>query len=326
MITRMKFALGSALIILAGTACATIEAEKKPAPLTVDEEAALIEESVPFADEEEFSNLEEIARPSHGMTFEEHRAINPPPPENLSAELQGDGILLTWEPAGPVLLEHFYGDDVLYYKLFRRTGDTLDYMQVDSPTETSYLDEDVEPGATYHYTVVEVHSALANGEIDGERPNDLSVAIRIENDALILLVIEPSTFSPEEETRNAEEAVVPSDGMTFEEHLAIHPPPPEGLHAAPEGDSILLTWEPAGPVMVEHFYGDDVLYYKILRWSTSLLGLSHEQIATTTETLYLDRNVTAGVRYYYRIVEVRASSAAGEVDSPPSLEMSTVAP
>lgn len=109
-----------------------------------------------------------------GLSFEEHRAGTPPGPENLVAVPSDGGIQLTWEAAVSIGgEEHVYGESPLYYKIFRRTADELEYTQISTTTEPFFLDEDVEKGQVYYYTVVQVHAIEDGGEIDGDRPDEV---------------------------------------------------------------------------------------------------------------------------------------------------------
>lgn len=110
--------------------------------------------------------------PGGELTFEEHRAATPPPPKNLSINPEGNAVQIAWEPADPVLTPHGYGDEVLFFKVFRRVEGQI-AVQLGTTTETSFLDAKRAAGDKYFYSVVEVHKGLDGGEVDGDRSDEV---------------------------------------------------------------------------------------------------------------------------------------------------------
>jgi hypothetical protein len=135
------------------------------------ESPSVDEEAMPEVDVEE--SMENPEDEPGGITFEEHRAGTPAGPINLVASASDKGILVEWGIAPAAEVAHTYGDTPLYSKVFRRTGDTLEYTQIGTTVETFFLDEDVETGQVYYYTVVQVHPLPDTGEIDSERPDEV---------------------------------------------------------------------------------------------------------------------------------------------------------
>jgi len=111
--------------------------------------------------------------PEEGLSYEEHRGTFPPPPENLRAERIEGGVLFTWTPPAPVEIPHTYSDALAHYRIFRRTGEDLDYALLGTTEETRYLDQEVESGVTYHYIV----TAVFDDGWEGDRPNEVSITV-----------------------------------------------------------------------------------------------------------------------------------------------------
>lgn len=91
-----------------------------------------------------------------GISYEENLAINPPAVRNLSAQAQADGILVTWEAPEEVTIEHRWGDEILGYKVYRRTADTR-LALLGETQDLRYLDSDAGAGVEYFYTVTALH-------------------------------------------------------------------------------------------------------------------------------------------------------------------------
>jgi hypothetical protein len=106
------------------------------------------------------------------LTFEQHRAMFPPPPKNLTINPEGNAVLISWEAADPVTIPHGYGDKVLYYKVFRRAEKETDPVQIGTTTAPSFFDAKRTAQDKYYYSIVEVHDGLAGGELDGDRSEE----------------------------------------------------------------------------------------------------------------------------------------------------------
>jgi hypothetical protein len=91
-----------------------------------------------------------------GLTYEEDLSINPPPPLALKATIVEKGIQLNWDLPPVVSVPHHYGDEVLYYKIFRRT-ETTQFVFLAKTTDLFYVDQSAEVDAKYTYTVTAMH-------------------------------------------------------------------------------------------------------------------------------------------------------------------------
>lgn len=111
--------------------------------------------------------------PGGELTFEEHRAAVPPPPRNLSINPEGNGVQIAWEPSDKVTGPHGYGDEVLFYKVFRRAEGSIEVIELGTTTETSFLDAKRTAEDKYYYSVVAVHKGLDGGEVDGDRSDEV---------------------------------------------------------------------------------------------------------------------------------------------------------
>jgi fibronectin type 3 domain-containing protein len=114
---------------------------------------------------------DEVCLPG-GLTYEEMRSTNPPPPQNLQTAC-GDGrVRLAWEAAPTSEIPHGYGEEILYYNLYRRTEGTYDLLLLTRVEGTSYVDPAVEKGVVYYYAVSAVHE----GPVEGQRTDEVSVS------------------------------------------------------------------------------------------------------------------------------------------------------
>ena len=104
------------------------------------------------------------------LTFEMNLAINPPPPVGIKAVAVAGGIKLTWTNPPAVIVPHHYSDNILFYKIYRRT-ETIQFTVLAQTSENFYLDETVTKGIQYFYIVTAQHE---NG-IESSRPDEISV-------------------------------------------------------------------------------------------------------------------------------------------------------
>jgi hypothetical protein len=109
--------------------------------------------------------------PGDGLTYEELRRTTPPAPVELRADAGQGGIRLDWKAAPLVEIEHSYSDVILYYNLFRRTGQMVDLEFLGTTEETFYIDQSAKPGVLYYYAVNAVHE----GPVEGERTDPVEV-------------------------------------------------------------------------------------------------------------------------------------------------------
>ena len=89
-----------------------------------------------------------------GLTAEESLRINPPPPQNVRAQVTGAQVELTWDEPPPVAAPHTYSDRVVGYRVYRRAQDGVESEPVGTSTERSYVDDTVQPGQRYGYQVM----------------------------------------------------------------------------------------------------------------------------------------------------------------------------
>ena len=148
---KIKIGIGiGALLIFLLSACAS-----KPQPMASTPEK------------------EPTFEPGGELTFEEHRAAVPPPPINISINPEGNAVQIAWEPVAKVIGPHGYGDEVLFYKVFRRAEGSIEAVQLGTTTETSFLDAKRTAEDKYYYSVVAVHKGLDGGEVDGDRSDEV---------------------------------------------------------------------------------------------------------------------------------------------------------
>ena len=104
------------------------------------------------------------------LTYEQDLSINPPPPTALKATIVAQGIQLSWESPPPVSVPHYYSDQVLYFKVYRRTEDTQ-FAYLAQTTEMVYIDQSALTGIKYYFTVTAMHE---NG-IESSRAQEVGV-------------------------------------------------------------------------------------------------------------------------------------------------------
>lgn len=109
------------------------------------------------------------------LTYEQQQSMTPPFPKNLKVIDKEGGIYITWEPADKVVTPHGYKDEVLYYKVFRRTSSENDASQIGTTKDLFLKDNNVTSGHEYFYSVVEVHAGMDGGEVDGESTDEVAI-------------------------------------------------------------------------------------------------------------------------------------------------------
>ncbi len=103
-----------------------------------------------------------------GITFEEDRNINPPPPRNLHAVSGHDGARLRWSPPEPVSSQTAYNKKIAYYNVYRGTVGS-EFKRRASVRKESFTDKSVASGgAGYIYAVTAVHVGGNESDLSGE--------------------------------------------------------------------------------------------------------------------------------------------------------------
>lgn len=92
-------------------------------------------------------------------------------------------------------------------------------------------------------------------------------------------------------------------GISYEENLAINPPPVQNLSAQAQAGGIRLIWEAPPTVTLPHRWDDAVLGYKVYR-RTADTRLAF--LADTLDTQYLDETAEPGVEYFYTVTALHA--------------------
>ena len=103
-------------------------------------------------------------------------------------------------------------------------------------------------------------------------------------------------------------------GLTYEEQLRVHPPPPRNLNGTFQADHIELRWDVPETVKVPHNYSDIIAQYKIYR-GTSVDNMSY--LASTVSPTFKDFNISGSPQYAYEVTAVHE----GSTESVPSQEI-----
>lgn len=101
--------------------------------------------------------------------------MRPPHPQQLTAQILGANIFLTWQAAQPPDLAHNYGDEPLYFQVFRKQANELEWQLIGESSAPQFTDTDVLSGSMYIYSVVAVHSNLSAGETYSARSEEVSI-------------------------------------------------------------------------------------------------------------------------------------------------------
>jgi hypothetical protein len=103
-----------------------------------------------------------------GLTWEDDVAIHPPPPQNLRATVENGQVRLEWERPIEVTVDHSYGDEIAYYRVFRRRADSADTEPIGTTEELTFVDESPPSGEVF-YRVTAVHV----GDVEGSRSDEV---------------------------------------------------------------------------------------------------------------------------------------------------------
>jgi fibronectin type 3 domain-containing protein len=104
--------------------------------------------------------------PGAGITYEEHLALHPPPPQHVRVEgVTASAVHLAWDPPPVVAIQHRYSDTVVAYRVYRKRAGELDFRRLAETAELTYTDTTVQRGTEYLYEVSSVHEH----EIEGSR-------------------------------------------------------------------------------------------------------------------------------------------------------------
>lgn len=118
-------------------------------------------------------------------------------------------------------------------------------------------------------------------------------------------------------TEPASPAPTPTgDGLTYEENLAINPPPPANVRVSEvKAGAVHLVWDLPPPVTVPHPYSDRVVSYQVFRREAG--ELEFRPLATTPDLEYTDTTVSSGHTYEYVVSSIREQNAEGTHSDPP---------
>lgn len=105
--------------------------------------------------------------------------------------------------------------------------------------------------------------------------------------------------------------VTGTTGLTYEEYLRTHPPPPLNVQGTLKGEYIELRWDVPKTVTVPHNYSDTITHYKIYRGTTTE---DMSSLASISGLTFKDYNISGSTRYVYEITAVHD----GGVESAPS--------
>ncbi len=255
------------LVLLALTSC---QASSPEPPVPTEE----IQEVVPS----EKPTVEEL-------TVEELQETTPPGPINLSATNTQEGIRLEWEPAPASETTHGYSDAILHYNIYRRVEGGSQALLA-NVTETFYVDQAVEEGKAYSYSVSAVHE----GPVE---------SLQSEEVTLTGGPMMPELTSPEDSS---------GVGLTFEELQNTTPPSPVNLRVTITPEGVRLAWEPAPAPQSTHAFSDIILHYNIYRRSGNE---SQKFLATSTDIAYIDPTVAEGMTYFYAVSAVHEGPVEG---------------
>ena len=108
--------------------------------------------------------------------------------------------------------------------------------------------------------------------------------------------------------------VTSTTGLSYEEYLKTHPPPPLNVQGILKGNYIELRWYVPETVTVPHSYSDTITHYKIYR-GTSSEDMSY--LTSTTSLILKDSNISGSNQFVYEVTAVHE----GGVESAPSEEI-----
>src|SRR5580658_708150 len=274
-------------------------------------------------------------------------AFTPPSaPTGLSATpLSATRVSLTWSPAASG------GLPVKYYEIFRGTSPSS-LSKIATATQTSYTDNSLSSGTTYYYGVEAEDSAMdlspmssivpSTGFTAPSAPTNLvatpTAATKVSltwsaasggglpvtyyqvfrgssaSNLVKLATVAQTSFTDTSVSSTAtyyygveaQDSAGDLSAMSAAAQVTVPSPPspPTGLAPTPNSASLVsVTWSPAASG------GLPVTYYQIFR-GTSPSGLS--QVATVTQTSYMDQSVNAGTKYYYA---AEAQDSGGDLSS-----------
>ena len=93
-----------------------------------------------------------------GMTYEENRFHNPPPPEDLKASLTKAGVELVWRRPYRVEEETGYAKLVVGYKVYRSDAGRFPILIAETRA-LIFRDLDVTRGEHYEYSIVAIYKS-----------------------------------------------------------------------------------------------------------------------------------------------------------------------
>jgi fibronectin type 3 domain-containing protein len=219
--------------------------------------------------------------PPEELEWEDDAAVHPPPPQNLRATIEDGQVRLEWERPLQVTVSHSYDDEIVYYRIFRRHADSADLEPIGKAEELTFVDTSPPSGQVF-YRVTAVHA----GEYEGSRSDKVAVTLG---------------------GMDGEQPSSPK-GLTWEDDVAVHPPPPQNLRATMEDGQVRLEWDRPLQVTVSHSYDDEIAYYRIFRRRAD--SADSEPIGKTEELTFVDISPPSG-QVFYRVTAVHVGEYEG---------------
>jgi fibronectin type 3 domain-containing protein len=225
----------------------------------------------------------EQPQPAEGLTWEDDVATHPPPPQNLRATAEEGRVRLEWDLPIKVTGPHSYDDEIAHYRVFRRHVDSANPEPIGTTEEPTFVDPSPPTGQVF-YQVTAVHV----GENEGGFSDEVEVTL---GDV-------------------GGEQLQSAEGLTWEDDVSIHPPPPQNLRATVEEGRVRLEWDPPVKVTVSHSYNDEIDYYRVFRRRAD--SANPEPIGKTEEPIFVDPSPPSG-KVFYQVTAVHVGEYEGSV-------------
>ncbi|MGI8807543.1 MAG: hypothetical protein ACR2KK_06830 [Acidimicrobiales bacterium] len=188
----LRFAVALALIALATAACgdSPSDAGLASSQSTPTTSTTVVESTTTSTDERRTATTSPASRatavaPSTqstrsvtpttgtGLTAEEDRRINPPPPQNVRVTGVAVGrVSLAWDEPPAVTGPRTYSDVVIGYRVYRRAPGAVEFQPVGTSTARTYVDDTVRSGQ-YSYQV----SSIRERDLEGTRSDPVLATV-----------------------------------------------------------------------------------------------------------------------------------------------------